>query len=518
MKSNFKKLLLLPLSSIILGSVKAVSNNEDKKNILNEIDNNYPVTYSINTTKNRYVEGTTIDERPPVKVDYSGKGTVIQRPVDSKACSIQSERCYERNDKLHIPVFYGKYTKRSNASSWSSWSPNNYRVNDYYTYRGEETTEYEVQSKTEYYVSHSVKRDFNKTRYVTWFRGTKWWNCLITYFVYDDLGFRCAPENYKVINTYTKQVYSHSEYFTESEWRDNIPRGWTCSKSRTTHRYKTRTIKWDEKGYKGWEEVPLYYSLYQNDGPVIKKGIMLESDSDISYSYKSPSGDITDNYKTKCFYVPTSVIEKEILDDILHSAYSDEISETAKGFIEGGETALAGLLESLAKYFEQNAMKSIAYSTTYSILSSLCKISALFAAISVCLGITQGLIDDQKKMDFNDMRYILKHLNEYNLLSISYYKYFSMGGSYVSWAPMFNFDAALVDSKTTYSDDVNYISMNFNRNKKADANNSVPYHFINGCDSYYGKIKYMDSLSYLYDSITSYFSFNIFDISTWFNY
>ena len=456
------------------------------------------------------------------KIDYSGNGTIITRPIDTIACEIESTQPYKVNSELSIPVYYGKYKEGNwwdwtfDSRSWSDWSPTRKRENiDYYAYRGETTLEYQIEERKEYRFCRKVLKPKYKYKYVTWFRGSKWWNSLITYFVTDDYKYHRAPANFYVYDRYKTSIIEYNlvtEY--DYTWRTNandlsfLGIGYEKWDERLAYRYRFRTTSWNEMGYQGRENVPLYHSLYNKDGTPIKQGIMLESDIDLSGSYVgSEESSKSDFYKTKCFYIPTSLIEDKIIYDIvLNHTDSDQISTDAYiGLMIGGHT-LSGILKLLVKKYSTSA-----------ILKSLGSISTAFAYFIDFLSLANQQSKANKKREIKKFLNILEQIDDYNLLSVSYSYYNPVGITFVSKIPSHSLSTSLVDRKDTHSDDVEYISMDFFDNKKANSNNYIPYYQFDDCKSYYGRISYMEDFSNLYETAERYFtSFDIYDYTTWF--
>ena len=527
-----KKLKSKFLTSTLLFSITALTAASACNNVADKEEATYENVHSATNTpamqkkKNPVEFYLDFDERNNYSInpDYSGRGTIINRPLDSIACKDPSSAPYEWDSKLSIPVFYGKYDESNwfnwtfDSSPWSDWSPSNKRTNYASNiYRGDSALEYQVEERKEYRYCHDVQKAKYKTRYVTWFRGSKWWNCLITYFVTDDHRYQSAPANFYVSNRYTTSVYDGTYTQTEYDytWRTSpiglgfFGAGYRSWDSRTAYRFRHRTVKWNERGYSGREDIPLYYSLYNRDGSNIKNGIMLESDTDLSGAYRSSDDSIkSDHYKTKCFYIPTSLISEKIIYDILlNHTDSDQISTAAYAIISSGSgVGLSAMFKMLAKIFKKSA-----------IIKSLGNISPAFAIASLLLNIANYQAQKNKKLEIDKFANILEHIDDYNLLSVSYSCKTPPGVMFVSMIPEHSLSTNLVDKKNTSSDDIKYISMDFFKNRAADGENFIPYLQFDDCESYYGRISYMDDFSNLYDACQRFFqSFDIYDFATWF--
>lgn len=501
-------------------SLNFVGRNSKSTSIKNEIienvtNNNNLLAHNVNIQKNRPIEGASFEDRPSKKIDYSGIGTNITNKVNTSYCASEKYKAYKTGSMLSIPVYKGKYNKSkpSKTGSWSSWStiaPTNYIYNEN-KYIGDTIQENEIQLKTEYRYYQVRKRKKYKTKYVTWFRGNKWWNRLITFFETSDYGYSSPSTNFNVISKYSYSVEDGEIEYNEYDytWRDKAPFGsnYHTFDSRTVYRSRTKTYKWDSFAEKTREKVPLYHSLYHRDGSPIKNGIMLESNHDISIQYRHNNGEKTYNYDTKCFYIPTKVLEETIIENIKSCSDNDESIEAAQIAAEIFQLSLPEIVSFIvSKIGEQGLFKS------------LIKAGPLTAIMLACFNIKNILLHKEKEIAAENFKNIFTQIDKYNLLSVSFSKFFSIGDGGYSFSPVYYLDTNLVDKKDDPNDDLNYISMDFFENKNADKDNFIPYKIFDGCNSYYGNIKYEDSFEDFYQVIRTYFaSYDIYNIESWFN-
>lgn len=214
-------------------------------------------------------------------IDYSGKGTVITGTIASGKTATVS------GNYVNIPIYRGKYVVGSfngwGTKKWSGWSVSNNKDNaDFSIYNGSnKATEYSVESRKEYQYKRLEKRDNYDTKYYTKYKGTKWYNSWQTITSSSWNGYPGAKSGYKIVSRYTKKE-KHGTYNVtvfDNKWRTSAPinlpweNKWTAYNTRTTYRYKSRTLKWDAKATTTTEQVPLKYSLYTQENSPIKAGI-----------------------------------------------------------------------------------------------------------------------------------------------------------------------------------------------------------------------------------------------------
>jgi hypothetical protein len=291
-------------------------------------------------------------------IDYSGQGTVIESPLRDGVSTISG-------DYLNVPTYKGKYENQQVLvndwwlHSWSSWSTTNNRTNDYYTYRGESITEYDVESKDQsmYKRYDPEKYPVYTKYYVTEYIGNKWYNFFLTTSRASTVAYPGAIDNYDITNRYTElRVTSYNGgYEYDYTWRDSKPSSntgyeWISWSNRTVYRYRSRTITWNETAINSTERVPLKYSFNDLEGNSL--GIIkLTLNKKIS-EYEDISNVVSNNLD-QYFITSESIIDlliehvEDIDDQVTQMGFQD-LGDLIIYVLEIGITA--SLPPELAKY------------------------------------------------------------------------------------------------------------------------------------------------------------------------
>ena len=272
-------------------------------------------------------------------IDYSGQGTVINGTTTGDAA-------YTEGNYVNIPIYKGAYKPNSGwnwywNSNWSSWSPYNNKSNDYNTYRGATTKEYNVESRVEYRYKRTETKDTYATKYHTTYQGSRWWNCGIVLFTSQWGGYEGNRSNFKIIDQWTtSEKYGTTNVTVYSDWRTSAPlrlageNQWSAYTSRTVYRYKTLDMHWDEKAQTTTEKVPLNYSLYDKNGKPIKAGLVW------NYGYNEKKI-AQENNRTFIQKVGDSMLHNEKnLDIQQYYITSTEIMKMVRQDIEANQTKI----------------------------------------------------------------------------------------------------------------------------------------------------------------------------------
>lgn len=220
--------------------------------------------------------------------------------------------------------------------SWSDWDTTNNRTNNYYTYRGNSITEYNVESNLQV----NYKRwdpELNPTvgiLYVTKYQGNRWYNFFITKTESSTTGYPGSITNFDIINQYTEPytVEYNGGYEYNYDCQDNQPSSntgypWIAYQTRTVYRYKYRTITWNEEAYSITETVPMNYSFTDssnNNLGIIKWSLVKEISN-----YEDPSDAVNINFD-QYFIAGYSLIElleiaveDDVEDELINAQYSN---------------------------------------------------------------------------------------------------------------------------------------------------------------------------------------------------
>lgn len=298
-------------------------------------------------------EGYEYDSESNIYIDYSGQGTVINGKVAREPAKISG-------DKVDVPIYKGKYEAAWYNGwlwhGWSNWSTENYyqtKQNDYETYRGETTTEYNVRERKEYRYKRYETQDVYSTKYYTTYQGTKWYNCWIFLFTSSWSGYGGEKSGYKIVNRYTKSEKSGTKQVMvyDNEWRTSAPwrwaweNKWEAYDSRTTYSYRSREMKWNADTNVGYEQVPLNYSLYNKDGTGIQNGLKWTFVPSISEN-KGFSGLGASSTSWVNVYYITSTEAKQILSDNIEEI-EDSVGELGwlNLLASGGTIAVSQIID-----------------------------------------------------------------------------------------------------------------------------------------------------------------------------
>lgn len=270
-------------------------------------------------------------------MDYSGKGTVISGKIADNGDVTVS------NGRVNIPIYQGKYEAGALdwwiLHSWSSLGTGNNKTNNYTTYRGPAVTEYDVESRQEHQYKRYEKQDTYRTKYHTTYQGSKWYNCGIFLFTSQWDKYEGNRDNYKIIKQWTTEDKTGTiDILVKStEWRTSAPfsyaweNKWEAYSTRTTYRYRSRTMTWNEKGGIGYEQVPLNYSLYNKDGTPIGNGVKWELEHKLTpktgfWFIGRNDADRNEDFSVIQYYIPFTALVEDLKDEIskLNLAFEGE--------------------------------------------------------------------------------------------------------------------------------------------------------------------------------------------------
>lgn len=462
-----------------------------------------PMTASAKTINESYTQGG--DQN--VYIDYSGKGTVIEGNVADAVATVDG-------DQVNIPVYLGKYEAKWYDGwlwhGWSSWGTNNYKTNkDYAEYRGDTTTEYDVQSRKEYKYKRIETVDTYATKYYTKYQGTKWYNFWHTYTTSSWSYYGGWVNNYKIVDTWTSSAKKGTKNVTVySDWRTSAPFAWPWESqwepytSRTTYRYRERTLYWNKNTNIGHEQVPLNYSLTDNNGEPISFGIKWSSNSLISEHFKTtmmmpiPRDEC---YDITYYYLDVESMYQTVVQALLDNKSTDDASTYIKGALVGGEALLSVILSSLSKQVSKNV-----------IAKAFGQLGAYIAPILATFIISDIGMKMQQEVSLNDLIDALKEVEKYNYMVIKYTYFVDLNNR--PCHPTQSVKIELVDEKNVYSDDIEYVSMRMKDNDKINGQLTNVY----GDLDYFGDISYVKDKTEVSNMILNYFeSYNVFDIWSW---
>ena len=305
--------------------------------------------------------GYSYDSHEGVYIDYSGRGTSIQHAI------AKGEDPKVSANDIQIPYYQGQYEAKALdwwwLHSYSAWSPSYKDLeskNDPYIYRGERATEYDVQKGTEYLYQRYESRDVYDTKYHTTYQGTKWYNCWIVLFTEKWDGYEGQRANYKVIKRWTTQEKRGTTQVLvqDSTWRTSAPfswaweNKWSAYSSRTSYRYRSRSLKWNPNSNVQYEKTPMNYALYNKNGEPMYFGLRWELEPLLTKKtgflfINRNDASISDNTRVIQYYVPYSAILNEFKDDIhdvkdllMSEHLDDDIGASIGGFAFEGFIAL----------------------------------------------------------------------------------------------------------------------------------------------------------------------------------
>lgn len=287
------------------------------------------------------VEATLTGTKMYDGIDYSGQGTRVDKPIRKYQATLNGQY-------LRIGVNSGKYENQEILvndwifHSWSSWSTTNNKTNDYYTYRGQSITEYNVEQKTEHLYRrwNDQKTPVYQTVYVTEYVGNKWYNFFITYTDTSSIGYPGVVANFNISSRYTYNiVIRYLGGYDYKTWTDTKPtslpweNSWEAYQSRTVYRYRHRTITWNENSNPTFDNVPLKYSFNDTNGNPINYGIKWTLEHRFS-------PDANDDITLVQYHISAEDVKKLIEKDL--ESIEDSISPHWSGIVTHLGTNLLG--------------------------------------------------------------------------------------------------------------------------------------------------------------------------------
>ena len=279
--------------------------------------------------------------------------------------------------------------------------------------------------------------------------------------------------------------------------------------TRTTYRYRSRTLKWNSKASVTTEQVPLNYALKDRQGQSIGYGIHLKSVADFSPHYKSGLfGTRWDdlNYSFDYYYLNVDAMQSNLLMAILKSQGTDEVTMLLKTLIQGGTMSVSKLLSLVALRYPKNQVLKALGDT--GVMTNFVFLPATIANIALQVG---------KGFSYNELVETLEQMEEYEYVVICFSEY-SDRYSASAAPPLYEMDIRLVDRKDTQLDNISSISMRFTDNKEVNGTLTDDYETIYDLE-YFGEISYVYDMDLLEKQVKTYFeSYDIFDFTSWFDF
>ena len=254
------------------------------------------------------------------------------------------------------------------------------------------------------------------------------------------------------------------------------------------------------------ERVPLNYSLYNRDGSPMDYGIMVQANSTISENMGTnilnPTSDDR-NYKTTYFYFTTESLKNELERAFLNSKATDLATLYIQSLLQSGTATITVAIGLAAEKFSESA-----------VIAALGSACTYISAIILPFAITNTVLQYQKEAKFAEFTEELKRLDEYKIYAVEFTKYFDLDSTMS--LPMYYMETALLDKKSTSSDDITYVSAKISNNKKLNSKFDV---FYDSCDlDYYGNVTYIKNFDEYESCLKTYFdSYDIFNVISWFS-
>lgn len=482
------------------------------------------------------VSATTTGTKISNGIDYSGKGTVIDGDIRDGVATVNG-------DYVNVPIYtYGAYTYDTWDefwATWSSWSTSNSKYSGYkgYRYAPENKHIVDFESKTEYQYRrwNDKLNPVYKTKYIT-----KYQKCTKVLFVnvytyhteYSYSGYPGAKSGYTIYSRRTERVldYYRGGYEYYGAWSDSKPftmpweTSWTSYNSRKTYRVKKIDCTWDpDWKNESTERVPLNYSLYNHDGSPMAYGIMVQANPTISENlgtnFLNPTSDDR-NYKTTYFYFTTESLKNELERAFLNSKATDPVTLYIQALLQSSTATVSVAIGLAAEKFSESA-----------VIAALGSACTYISAIILPFAITNIVLQLEKEAKFTEFTEELKRLDEYKIYAVEFTRYYDLDSTmhveldstmYSSHSnssislPSYYMETALLDKKSTSSDDITYVSAKILNNKKLNSEFDV---FYDSCDlDYYGDVTYIKNFDKYESCVEAYFdSYDIFNVISWFS-
>jgi hypothetical protein len=446
-------------------------------------------------------------------IDYSGQGTKIDGQIAPGVATVSG-------NTVNVPIYRGKYEAGVLDGwwlhSWSNWSIFNNMTNDYYTFRGNTALEYNVESREE----HRYRRwDPNLNPVYNTMYHTEYRRVILGISFYSTEsswdGYPGPKANHTInarwttseIRYYNGGWTDHTGYLTSPPFRWPWEPEYQIYMTRTSYRYRSRTMTWNEQGATTTESVPLRYSLKDRNDVPIQFGIKIVANHTISprasTSLFNPTPDNWD-YDLTIYYLDTNVLEAQLYHVIMSMHTTDPFILQLKAMLEITGSSVFAAIGVLSTYFAKNA-----------VLAGLGAITSYAAAIILPLNIVNIWLQYNKAISYNNLVDNIALWSEYNYIGIAFKKYFNLDNQNMLF-PIRNMAITLLDRKDSSNDNLSHISLRLSNNQFSGSQGQLPNPYMDLGLDYFGIITYVDNLSELEQDMQTYFdSYDIFSIFSW---
>lgn len=201
----------------------------------------------------------------------------------------------------------------------------------------------------------------------------------------------------------------------------------------------------------------------------------------------------------------------------MNSKATDQVTIFIQSYLQAGTATFSTVIGLAAEKFTESAVIAA--------FSSAC---TYISAVILPFAITNTVLQLKKEAEFTEFIEELKRLDEYKIYAVEFTRYLDVDSSlYFSPSytgigapsvsvPCYYMETALLDKKSTSSDDITYVSAKILNNKKLNSEFDVFYD-SRGLD-YYGDVTYIKNFDKYESCLKTYFdSYDVFNVISWFS-